>query len=52
MSYAVLDDAEAKALKPLVVHVDQKNRIVKLGNDSAEPVPGSNQKRGNLIAAE
>jgi aspartate 1-decarboxylase len=52
MSYAVLDDAEAKALKPLVVHVDQKNRIVKLGNDAAEPVPGSNQKRGNLIAAE
>jgi aspartate 1-decarboxylase len=52
MSYAVLDDAEAKALKPLVVHVDKKNRIVKLGNDAAEPVPGSNQKRGNLIAAE
>ena len=52
MSYAVLDDTEAKALKPLVVHVDKKNRIVKLGNDAAEPVPGSNQKRGNLIAAE
>ena len=52
MSYAVLDDAEAKALKPLVVHVDKKNRIVKLGNDAAEPVPGSDQKRGSLIAAE
>jgi hypothetical protein len=25
---------------------------VKLGNDAAEPVPGSNQKRGDLIAAE
>jgi aspartate 1-decarboxylase len=52
MSYAVLTDAEARALKPLVVHVDEKNRVVKLGNDAAEPVPGSNQKRGDLIAAE
>jgi aspartate 1-decarboxylase len=52
MSYSVLDEVEARALKPLVVHVDEKNRIVKLGNDAAEPVPGSNQKRGDLIAAE
>ena len=52
MSYAVVSDAEAQALKPLVVHVDEMNRIVKLGNDAAEPVPGSNQKRGDLIAAE
>jgi aspartate 1-decarboxylase len=51
MSYAVLSDAEARALKPLVVHVDEKNRIVKLGNDAAEPVPGSDQKRGDFIAA-
>ncbi len=52
MSYAVLDDAEARALAPRVVHVDEQNRIVMLGNDAAEPVPGSNQKRGDLIAAE
>ena len=52
MSYAVLDDAEARTLKPRVVHVDEKNRIVKLGDDAAEPVPGSSQKRGDLIAAE
>ena len=52
MSYAVLDDGEARALEPRVVHVDEKNRIVKLGNDAAEPVPGSNQKRGDLLAAE
>ena len=51
MSYAVLSDAEARALQPKVVHVDAQNRIVKLGNDPAEPVPGSSQKRGNLIAA-
>jgi aspartate 1-decarboxylase len=52
MSYAVLHDAEARALEPRVVHVDEKNRIVKLGNDAAEPVPGSSQKRGDLLAAE
>jgi aspartate 1-decarboxylase len=28
MSYAILSDAESRALEPLVVHVDEKNRIV------------------------
>lgn len=46
MSYGVMDDAEARALKPKVVHVDADNCIVKLGNDAAEPVPGAaDQKR-------
>ncbi|MBA3834958.1 MAG: aspartate 1-decarboxylase, partial [Sphingomonas sp.] len=36
MSYAMLDDAEAKALKPRVVHVDDDNRIVTLGSDPGE----------------
>ena len=52
MSYAVLSDVEARAIEPRVVHVDERNHIVRLGNDAAEPVPGSNQKRGDLIAAE
>ena len=51
MSYAVMTDAEARSLKPQVVHVDEQNRVVKLGNDPAEPVPGSNQKRGDLVGA-
>ena len=51
MSYAVLEDAEARALQSTVVHVDEQNRIVKVGNDAAEPVPGSDQKRGDFIAA-
>ena len=51
MSYAVLDDAEARALKPTVLHVDSQNRVVKIGNDPAEPVPGaSDQQRGDLVA--
>ncbi len=51
MSYAMLEDAEARALQPLVVHVDEQNRVVKIGNDPAEPVPGSDQVRGDEIAA-
>ena len=52
MSYAVLDDAEARALTPRVVHVDEHNHVVKLGNDPAEPVPGSSQLRGDLVTAD
>ena len=51
MSYAVLTDAEARAMTPRVVHVDENNRVVKIGNDPAEPVPGSDQRRGDDIAA-
>src|SRR4051794_41846078 len=50
MSYAMLADAEARALRPTVVHVDEQNRIVKIGNDAAEPVPGSDQVRGDALA--
>ncbi|MGZ2411270.1 aspartate 1-decarboxylase [Sphingomonas sp. F9_3S_D5_B_2] len=51
MSYAVLNEAEARRLNPRVVHVDEHNRVVKIGNDPAEPVPGAaDQKRA--IAAE
>jgi aspartate 1-decarboxylase len=53
MSYALLDDAEARVMKPLVVHVDEHNRVVKIGNDPAAPVPGSSgQKRGDLLSAK
>jgi aspartate 1-decarboxylase len=50
MSYAILDDAEARALKPTVVHVDEHNRVLKIGDDAAEPVPGSDQVRGDTVA--
>jgi aspartate 1-decarboxylase len=50
MSYAVVSDAEARAMEPRVVHVDEHNRVVKVGNDPAEPVPGSDQVRGDALA--
>ena len=51
ISYGMFDDAEARALTPSIVHVDDRNRIVKLGNDASEPVPGTNQKSGGLVDA-
>jgi aspartate 1-decarboxylase len=52
MSYSLVSDEEARAMKPHVVHVDEQNRVVKVANDPAEPVPGSVQKRGDFIAAD
>jgi aspartate 1-decarboxylase len=46
MSYGMFEDAEARSLEPKVVHVDEDNRIVSLGSDPGEPVPGAkDQKR-------
>lgn len=45
ISYAQVTDAEARELKPRVVHVDAGNRIVSLGADASKPVPGSDQRR-------
>ncbi|MFC7819972.1 aspartate 1-decarboxylase [Streptomyces sp. NPDC057367] len=45
ISYAQVTDAEARSLRPRVVHVDADNRIVALGADASEPVPGSDQER-------
>ncbi|MFD9223647.1 aspartate 1-decarboxylase [Streptomyces sp. NPDC060064] len=45
ISYAQVDDAEARSLVPSVVHVDAENRIVALGSDASAPVPGSRTER-------
>ncbi|WP_030347496.1 aspartate 1-decarboxylase [Streptomyces sp. NRRL S-1022] len=45
ISYAQVTDEEARELRPRVVHVDADNRIVSLGADPSEPVPGSDQQR-------
>lgn len=45
ISYAQVDDAEARALRPRVVHVDADNRIVAVGADPSEPVPGGKAER-------
>ncbi|MBZ2409152.1 aspartate 1-decarboxylase [Streptomyces albidoflavus] len=45
ISYAQVDDTEARSLVPSVVHVDAQNRMVTLGTDLGEPVPGTDQVR-------
>jgi aspartate 1-decarboxylase len=51
ISYMQVDDAEARTLQPKVVHVDTENRIVALGGDPAEIIPGSGSLvRGDVTA--
>lgn len=41
ISYVQIEDAEAPRLRPRIVHVNEHNRIVGLGSDATEPVPGT-----------
>ena len=43
MAYGQLEAAEIPGHHPRVVHVDGENRIVAIGDDGAEPVPGMPQ---------
>jgi aspartate 1-decarboxylase len=53
ISYASLDDAEARAFAPRVVHVNAVNRVTGTGTDPAEPVPGAGAAtaRGDLVSS-
>jgi len=50
MSFNLVDDVEVAAHRPRVVHVDRRNRIVELGRDPAEPVPGVADQRPGRAA--
>jgi len=52
IAYAQMSTEEAKAFEPHVVHVDGANRIVALGSDRSEPVPGTDQVRGPLVLTQ
>lgn len=41
MSFHGLSEQEVADYAPRIVHVDEHNRIVALGNDPAQPVPGT-----------
>jgi len=49
ISYASLDDAEARAYAPRVVHVDAGNRVLETGSDPAAPVPDTATIRGDAV---
>ena len=50
MNYALYDEAELARREPRVVHVDENNRVVKIGNDPAEPVPGAPDQKQSVEA--
>ena len=49
ISYTTVTDADAKALVPKVVMVDRENRPIRLTDDPAEPVPGTDTVRGDVV---
>jgi len=51
IGYGQMETAEAREHQPHVVFVDADNKILATGYDPAEPVPGSDQKRGDLVTA-
>ncbi|KAF4407806.1 MULTISPECIES: aspartate 1-decarboxylase [Streptomyces] len=51
ISYGQMEDAEARTFEPRVVHVDGANRIVALGSDASEPVPGGETRRSPQAVA-
>ena len=48
IAYGQMDDAEARTYKPHVVFVDAENKIMGLGHDPAEALPGTGLLRGDL----
>jgi aspartate 1-decarboxylase len=48
ISYMGVSDAEARELKPTVVHVDGRNQIVVIDGDPAAPVPEVGPARGDM----
>jgi len=50
IAYQSMTTAEARALRPHVVHVDADNKIVATSYDAGEPVPGSGLQRGDLVS--
>src|SRR5579884_1993598 len=48
ISYCVVDDAEARQLRPRVVFVDVGNRITGTGEDPADALPDLSVRAGDL----
>lgn len=44
IAYAQMDDAEARTYEPNIVHVDEHNRIISLGNEPAESIQEGTQR--------
>jgi len=52
ISYAVMDEAQARSNRPRVLFVDGQNRPVRQGFDPADAPPGSGLTNGSMARAE
>lgn len=53
MSFKQVDEDEVKSYTPRVVHVDENNRIIELGDDPAAPTSGAaDQRSGRTVESE
>ncbi len=52
ITYAQMSDAEAKTFVPNVVHVDENNKIITIGDDPAEAVGPNQQTPPHALSAE
>lgn len=52
ITYGQMDDAEARVFEPKVVHVDESNAIVSVGDDPAEGIGPTAQTPPHALAAE
>jgi aspartate 1-decarboxylase len=49
MSFKQVDEAERASYAPRVAHVDAQNRLVQIGSDPSEPVPGADDQISSKI---
>ncbi|WP_159502140.1 aspartate 1-decarboxylase [Microbacterium sp. 18062] len=52
MSYLLADESELLTHEPRIVHVDAANRIVALGQDPAQPVPGATDQVSSRMVVD
>ncbi len=51
ISYAAMDDREAREFRPRIVFVDERNRVAELGTDPGHAPDGSGLRSGALAGA-
>ncbi len=51
ISYAAMDDREAREFRPRIVFVDERNRVAELGTDPGHAPDGSGLRSGALTGA-
>jgi aspartate 1-decarboxylase len=51
MAFRQVEEHQARAFRPRVIHVDTANRVVHIGADPSAPVPGADDQLTGAIAS-